>query len=173
MQHSTTVAGSILAVGIFAAWTLIDQSLCESRAARYEPSSFNDKEFRMSWRAYMLPVIGLGACVWLWVSATTTHAPNLCRAITIIFALLACFVIFSYRRMRFLISNGKVSYIEGKKTVWTFSLSEIREVRIIGSRSGPKLAIFLINKEKYYSVDLGFEQNSLLIAMLRKYRPNV
>ena len=155
-------------------WGFIEQAYCQSRATAYDVSTFKDQTFRMSWRSYTWPLFGLLAALLFWSSATRFHdfrASFLFGIIGLIFAAFGLLGIYSCLTTVISIREGKVYYCERHELCWMLRLSDITNTTVIPNRFTFARIRIQTEMGKNYGLDMGFQQVTLLLAMLQRYRP--
>jgi len=170
MNISPITGGAFLSSIATSIASTIAAARCEALAQRHDPASFHDRSFRVSWRGYSMPLLGVGLACLLLIDAQGTRLGGSMVVFAIAYALFlgAVYVAQSNARSIVSIKDGTVKYIEGGKERWKVDLEDILKVSITqwNLRIHARWRV-----DERILLPMSFAETSLLLAMLRTYRP--
>ncbi|WP_018756445.1 hypothetical protein [Paenibacillus terrigena] len=158
---NSTIAVLIFTPLIIFVLQLTIKFITEYKIKRFVDQHFMDRKFKVSYLMYLgvslFLVIGIG------VISVNNHLSGI--IIGAMFFLLFLYSLYRLQNFYVVIQEGNVVYRNGKKQV-IFSLNSIKEVKI----SQGTIDINR-NRKEIIQIPIYINKLSLLVAMLRKYRP--
>jgi len=164
MQVPVTALGGGVAGVVMAMYRQAVKFRCESKSKTYENTPFKDCVFRNSWTGYFWapPIMGLGVYL-----LQSTRSRN-----WFVFAIGMGFICFGILCIGVLMSSsvriegGRVKLIDFGREREVLDLKDILSVALDGSSF-----IVRMRWDRKLILSMGTQNDALLLAMLRRYRP--
>ncbi|MBI5773369.1 MAG: hypothetical protein HZA89_06460 [Verrucomicrobia bacterium] len=167
---SPVAIGVVIAGIVFSIWPLIHRLNIESRAEFFRKYPFKDTKFKISRFAYVWPCLGILFGMYFFNSAQSWPHGRILLIVggitTICFSLLLARV---YSTSSITFSNDWVVVREGRKEQ-KFQLNDIESISFI--QWYVPSAVVKMKSGGRINIMLQYEDNPMLLAMIKFYRPN-